>query len=411
MNSRERVMKSLNHEEPDHIPIDLGGSIVSGIMAGALVRLRRRMGLNDTVKVYDIFQMLGEVTADLVEHFGIDVLPVEPEALHYAHMYKRNFKPWTLFDGTQVLVPGAFEVEVTESGGWILHEDGDPQKRVLGQMPKDGFYFDNRASLTTNPDWHPPSIESLRASDWLRVKDETLRYMQEQALMLRTTTDKALLCFASGLGAPSVGSLTDGLMLLVTEPEYIQELMALGAERAIENLKLYWEALGDNIDIITISLADYGVQDREMFSPRLFERYHEPCYKVQCDWVHKHTPWKTYQHSCGSVPRLIESFIRSGIDILNPVQTSAAGMDAEYLKRTFGDRITFWGGGVDTQHVLSFGTPEEVSEDVKKRLRIFGPGGGFIWAAIHNIQYDVPPDNILAALNTVREFGRYPIVF
>ena len=144
MNSRERVMKAINHEEPDHVPIDLGGSIVSGIMAGALVRLRRKMGLNATVKVYDIFQMLGEVTQDLIEHFEIDVLPVEPEALHYAHMYKRNYKPWTLFDGTQVLVPGAFEVEVTESGDWILHEDGDPQKRVLGQMPKDGYYFDNR---------------------------------------------------------------------------------------------------------------------------------------------------------------------------------------------------------------------------------------------------------------------------
>ncbi len=409
MNSRERVLKTINHEEPDRIPIDLGGSIVSGIMAGALVRLRRKMGLDDTVRVYDIFQMLGEVTQDLVERFEIDVLPVEPEALHYAHMLKRDYKPWTLFDGTPVLVPGAFKVEVTPHGDWMLYEDGDPTKRLLGQMPKDGFYFDNRTSITTDPDFKPPTIESLRKSRWLRVSDETLRYMQERARLLRRTTDKALLCFAGGLGAPSVGSLTDGLMLLVTEPDYIQELMDLGAEIALDNLKLYWEALGEDIDIITVSLHDYGVQNREMFSPRIFEKFHEPCYKVQCDWIHQHTPWKTYQHSCGSVPRLIEPFIRAGIDILNPVQTSAGGMDARYLKDSFGDRITFWGGGVDTQHVLSFGTPGEVRDDVMERIRTFGPGGGFVWAAIHNIQHDVTPENILAALDTVLKHGRYPL--
>jgi uroporphyrinogen-III decarboxylase len=276
-------------------------------------------------------------------------------------------------------------------------------------MPKDGYYFDNRAGLSSDPDFIPPSIESLRNSDWFRVEDKTLRYMQARAKLLRDTTDKALLCFAQGLGAPSVGSLTDGLMLLVTEPEYIQDLMDLGAEIALDNLKLYWEALGDNIDIITISLRDYGVQNREMFSPRLFEKYFEPCYKAQCDWVHQHTPWKTYQHSCGSVPRLIEPMIRAGIDILNPVQTSAGGMDARYLKQTFGERIAFWGGGVDTQRVLSFGTPEDVRKDVKERIQSFGPGGGFVWAAIHNIQYNVPPENILAAIDTVREFGRYPL--
>jgi len=379
-------------------------------MAGALVRLRRKMGLDDTVKVYDIFQMLGEVTQDLVAHFEIDVLPVEPEALHYAHMLKRDYKPWTLFDGTPVLVPGAFEVEVTPHGDWLLHEDGDSTKPVLGKMPKDGYYFDNRAGLAPDPDFKPPTIESLRESGWNRVKDETLRYMQEQARLLRRTTDKALLCFAQGLGAPSVGSFTDGLMLLVTEPNYIQELMDLGAEIALDNLQLYWEALGEDIDIITVSLRDYGVQNREMFSPRIFEKFFEPCYKVQCDWIHQHTPWKTYQHSCGSVPRLIEPLIRAGIDILNPVQTSAGGMEARHLKDTFGERITFWGGGVDTQHVLSFGTPEEVRADVMERIRTFGPGGGFVWSAIHNIQYNVPSENTLAALDTVREYGRYPLV-
>jgi uroporphyrinogen-III decarboxylase len=324
-------------------------------------------------------------------------------------MFKRDYKPWALFDGTPVLVPGAFEVEISPQGDWLLHEDGDPTKRIVGTMPKDGYYFDNRAGLSSDPDFEPPSIDSLRNSGWLRIEDDTLRYMQERAKLLRESTDKALLCFARGLGAPSVGSLTDGLMLLVTDPAYIQELMLLGAEIAVDNLKLYWEALGDNIDIITVSLRDYGVQDREMFSPRIFEEYFVPCYKMQCDWIHQHTPWKTYQHSCGSIPRLIEPMIRAGIDILNPVQTSAGGMDAQRLKESFGDRITFWGGGVDTQRVLSFGTPDEVRKDVEERIRTFGPGGGFVWAAIHNIQYNVPPENIIQAIDTVRELGNYPL--
>jgi uroporphyrinogen-III decarboxylase len=185
--------------------------------------------------------------------------------------------------------------------------------------------------------------------------------------------------------------------------------MDLAGEIALENLKLTWQAIGYDIDIISVDGSDYGTQDREMFSPALFERYHEPYYKRVCDWIHTNTPWKVSKHCCGSIPRLIEPMIRGGIDILNPVQTSAVGMDAQTLADTFGDRITFWGGGVDTQRVLSFGTPDEVRRDVENRLRIFGPGGGFVWATIHNIQYTVPPENVVAALDTVRECGRYPL--
>jgi uroporphyrinogen-III decarboxylase len=183
--------------------------------------------------------------------------------------------------------------------------------------------------------------------------------------------------------------------------------MALGAEIALDNLKLYWQALGDTIDILHIDGYDYGTQNAEMFSPATFERFQAPCYRAQCEWIHAHTPWKVAKHCCGSIPRLIEPMIRAGIDVLNPVQTSAKGMDATGLKAAFGDRITFWGGGVDTQRVLPFGTPDEVYADVTERMRVFAPGGGFIWAAIHNMQYSVPPENIAAALQAVRDFGAY----
>jgi uroporphyrinogen-III decarboxylase len=412
MNSRERVLTAINHQEPDRVPIDLGGSITSGIMAGTLVRLRRHLGLHGDVKVYDAFQMLGEVASDLVERFDLDVLPVEPEAIFFEHLRNRDYKPWTLFDGTPVLMPGAFQVEVTPAGDWLLHEDGDPTKPVIGQMPKDGFYFDDRRITSTDPDFQPPSIESLQSSDWRRLTDEELSYLQEKANVLRRTTDKALIMTNWGkavLGPPMVGSLTEWLILMVTEPGYVQELMDLGTEIAIDNLKLYWEAIGEDIDIIHIDGYDYGTQNREMFSPALFERFHEPCYKVQCDWIHHNTPWKIAKHCCGSVPNLIEPMIRAGIDILNPVQTSAMGMDPQWLKDSFGERIVFWGAGADTQRIFPFGTPEDVRQDVAKRISSFGPGGGFVWAAIHNIQYDVPAENIVAAIEAVHEFGRYPL--
>lgn len=412
MNSRERVLKAINHQEPDRVPIDLGGSIVTGIMAGALVQLRRHLGLDDhPVKVYDQFQMLGEVAPDLAEKLGLDVLPVQPEIISF-DLRNRDFKPWTLFDATQVLVPGDFNVEVTPEGDWLMHEGGDPRRSVVARMPHNGFYFDRLDAIKWDTDFQPPSLETLRRTGWRRLRDEELRYLQDLAQTLRASTDKALQLTNWGdtaLGPGMVGSIPEWLVLLVTEPGYVGELMDLAAEVAIDNLERYRQALGENIDIISIDGQDFGSQRSELFSPKLFEDFYEPCYKVQCDWIHRQTNWKVFKHCCGSIPNLIEPMIQAGIDIFNPVQTSAAGMDPRWLKATFGDRITFWGGGVDTQRVLPFGTPQEVYDDVVERIRVFAPGGGFIWSAVHNIQYAVPPQNIVAAIHAVHDVGRYPI--
>ena len=410
MNSRERVLKAINHQEPDRVPIDLGGSIVTGIMAGALVRLRRHLGLDEAVRVTDVLQMLGEVAHDLVERFDLDVLPVEPEAITFDHLPRRDYKPWTLFDGTEVLMPGNFAVEISPEGHWLMHRDSDPAQPVIARMPKDGYYFDMLSVTGWNFDYEPPSIESLLRSGWRRLTDETLRFLQETANTLRRTTDKALMMTNWGeavLGPPWIGSIAEWMVVQVSQPVYTRELFELAAEIAVDNLKLYWEAIGEDIDIIMIDGFDYGTQNAEMFSPAMFEELYVPCYKKQCDWIHQHTPWKIAKHCCGSIPNLIEPMIRSGIDILNPVQTSAKGMDPQWLKDTFGDRITFWGGGADTQRVLPFGSPEEVREHVAERVRIFGPGGGFVWATVHNIQYHVPPENVVAAIEAVHEFGQY----
>ena len=408
MSARERVLKTLNHEEPDRVPLDLGSTIMSGIMVHPLDRLRKHLGLeNRPVKVYEVFQMLGEVELDLVDRLGIDVLPVEP-LVQFFGLRREKWKSWKLWDGTDVRVPGQFNVEVDEEGDWLLHTEGDPKKPIEGRMPKDGFYFDMASMTEAHMDYTPPTLEEVKKENHL--SNEELEFLAARAEMLRRRTDKALLlgCWDK-VGLPQVGSIPDFLCLLATNPGYVKDLSAVRTETALKNLEKFRIYLGDNIDILGLDGTDYGSQNNEMFSPELFEELYLPYFKEQNSWVHGHTKWKTWLHTCGSVTRIIPMLVESGLDILNPVQTSAAGMDPTWLKQEFGSKITFWGGGVDTQKTLPFARPEEVEREVAERIRVFAPGGGFVFNTIHNIQQGTPPENILAAYDTARTVGRYPI--
>ncbi|MBN1837917.1 MAG: methyltransferase [Spirochaetales bacterium] len=408
MTSRERVVAALNHQEPDRVPLDLGGTIMSGIMAHPLDRLRRHLGLEHRpVRVYEVFQMLGEVEMDVVERLGIDVLPVEPPVQFFG-LRREGWKPWRLWDGTEVLMPGQFGVEVDSRGDWLLHTGGDPSRPVEGHMPRGGYYFDMASMTDTHYDYVPPSLEEVRKEE--RFGSEELEFLAARAETLRRDTDKALLLGCWGkFGLPWVGSIPDFLMLQALDPPYVRELFAVRTETALDNLARVKRYLGDNIDILGLDGTDYGAQNAELFSPDAFEELYVPFFREQNDWVHAHTSWKTWLHTCGSVPNLLPMLVETGLDILNPVQTSAAGMDPAWLKERFGERLSFWGGGIDTQRTLPFGTPEQVAEEVRERIRIFAPGGGFVFNTIHNVQADTPPENIAAAYDTARIAGRYPV--
>jgi len=408
MTSRERVLKAVNHEEPDRVPIDLGGSIMTGIMAHALDRLRRHLGLQDRpVKVYEVFQMLGEVEMDVAERLNADVLPIEPPTQFFG-LRRENYKPWTLFDGTDVLVPGQFQVVEDEKGDYLLHEEGDVNQPVSARMPKDGYYFDMPAMIDFHTDFQPPPLDEIRKENPLTTPE--LEFLQEKAERLRKHTDKALLLGCWGkIGLKGVGSIPDFLCLLATDQAYVRDLHAIRTETAIANLEKLKTYLGDTIDIIGIDGCDYGGQRCELFSPDWFETLFAPYYKEQHDWVHSNTGWKTWKHTCGSVAKILPMLVDSGLDIINPVQCSAGGMDPKWLKDTFGARITFWGGSVDTQKTLPFGTPEDVVDEVTERIRIFAPGGGYVFNPVHNIQHGTPPENQVAAFETVVEVGKYPI--
>ena len=408
MTSRERVLAAINHKEPDRVPIDIGSTIMSGIMAHALDRLRKHLGIEGRpAKVYEVYQMLGEVEFDIIDRFGIDVLPVEPPVQFFG-LRRENYKPWKLFDGTEVLMPGQFDVEVNEKGDWLIHDEGDPSKPVAGKMPKDGYYFDKEDQLRSVGDFEPPALEDVKKENHFTTAE--LEFLAARAERLRKETDKALLLGAWGkFGLGIVGSIPDFLMLLVLDKGYIKDLFEIRTETALSNMEKAKEYLGENIDIIGIDGFDYGSQNAEMFDPALFEELFVPGFTEQNRWVHENTPWKTWQHTCGSVVNILPMLVDSGLDIFNPVQLSAGGMDARELKDKYGDRLTFWGGGVDTQRTLPFGTPEEVRAEVQERLEIFAPGGGFVFNPIHNVQQATPPENLIAALDTVLKHGKYPV--
>jgi uroporphyrinogen-III decarboxylase len=278
-------------------------------------------------------------------------------------------------------------------------------------MPKDGFYFDTIDYGGWNPDYQPPKFEDLkRASKGWLIKDELLRYLQGRAHSLRKDTDKALVLGSWGwTGMHYVGRLTEFLCLISTDRAYVRDLFALSTEKAIENLRLLWEAIGANVDAIAVCGLDLGTQRSELVSPEAFKELYLPNYREQFAWIHRNTSWKIFKHCDGSITNLISDFVDAGLDALNPVQTSAAGMDPRWLKKTFGGRLAFWGGGVETQSTLQFGSPEQVRAEVEERIRTFAPGGGYVFCPIHNIQPNTPPENIIAAYETAVRVGQYPI--
>ena len=244
--------------------------------------------------------------------------------------------------------------------------------------------------------------------------EEELRWLEGNARFLHEYTDWSVhggfLRGALGRTALFAGhTISDWLCILVTEPDYAGAILRATAERAVENLELYLQAVGDRIDTILVSGADFGTQNGELFDPALFAQLHAPNYRLINDYVHAHSRAKTMFHCCGSIWNLIEQFIACGVDILNPVHTNTRNMQPQQLVARYGGRIVFWGGGVETQTVLPNGTVEDVRNQVRERIGVFGPGGGFVFAAVHNIQHGVPPRNVEAAVQAVLDYGRYPI--
>ncbi len=409
MTSRERVLKAVNFEQPDRVPIDLGAIRASGINAVVYHELKKRMGIELPTRIHDTMQILAELDMEVLNRLHVDVLPLEPMTARWARQEASAGVRKTLFCGLDVYFPPRTEIEEQRDGSWILK---GPDGGDIARMPKDGFYFDfirpTMADTRINPD-------AFRPSD--TVAEEELRELEEHGRFLYENTDKALLGWGASISLVGLsallsdnitqGSLDEWLCMLMTEKETAHEMMSRYVEATIKRIQLYHQAVGDFCFAWGVASDDAGTQNAELLSPDLFREMIKPHYKRLCEWVHAHTGWKTYLHSCGSIYRFIPEWIDAGIDILNPVQIAAANMTPERLMKDFAGKIVFWGGGCDTQKVLPFGSPEEVRRHVRRNIELFSAGdGGFVFAQVHNIQQDVPVENVEAMFEAAHEFGR-----
>ncbi|MEW5961026.1 MAG: uroporphyrinogen decarboxylase family protein [Chloroflexota bacterium] len=424
MNSRERVTLALNHQEPDRIPLDLGGSVVTCMHVSIVYKLRQALGLDapgTPVKVVEPYQMLGEIKPDLQAALGVDVATLRAPKTMFGFK-NEGWKPWAMFDGTPVLVPAGFNTEPEPNGEILMYPEGDKSVPPSGRMPKNGWYFDSiiRQGPIDDDNLNPEdNLEEFKP-----ISDEDLAYYQREVQRLYEETDQAI--FAdfgfTGFGdialvpAPWLKNPPKGIrdveewyMSTVMRQDYVYQVFNRQCEIALDNLAKIYEVVGNRLSVILVSATDFGMQNGLLVSPKTYRELFMPFHRRVNDWIHTHTEWKTFIHSCGSVIELIDDFIEAGFDILNPVQCSAALMDPRELKARFGERVTFWGGGVDTQQTLPNGSPDEVRQQVLERLRIFGPGGGYVFNTIHNVQPKSPIENVLAMYKTVREYGCYPL--
>jgi len=414
MNSRERFRKAINHEEPDRPPIDLGATWVTGISAGTYANFRNALGLHKRPpRIHEPFQLLGYVEEDMRNLLGVDVVGLWSPYSNFGFRIDKDWKPWTMPDGTKVTVPTDFQTTTDERGYTLIYPKGDRSARPSGQMPKDGFFFDAIVRQ------EPLDEENLNPEDWQEsfglFTDADLTYFYTEATRVHEETEYGLVmnfgqgglgdvAFVPGQNLINPKGLRDPNLwyeFLLTHTDYIRGIYELQTGAAIKNMELLRQAVGDKLDAIIISGTDFGSQNAPMVSPDLFRTLWKPFYKTMNDWVHKNTRWKTFYHTDGAIMPLMDDFVEMGVDILNPVQCSAENMDAGLIKQKYGDKIVFWGGGAETQNTLPFGTPEDVREEVRQRVDVFSKGGGFVFSTVHNIQAKTPVENLVAMYETV----------
>jgi len=416
MTSRERLIATLNHRQPDRACVDFGATAVTGIYAGTVARLRQAV-LGEKgyrVKVIEPYQMLGEIDPKLRDALGIDVAGVPGRKTLFG-FENADWKPFELFDGTPVLVPGQFNVTRQADGGLLIYPEGDTSAPPSGHMPKGGLYFD---AIIRQP---PVVEEKLNPDDNLEefrdLTDAEVRDFADRAARLAAETSCGSII---GLPGTAIGDIAlvpapflkhprgirdvaEWYISTAARQDYLHQVFSRQTEIAVRNIERLGKAVGDRVQAAFVCGTDFGTQRGPFLARQAYRDLYSPYYRRLNAAIHKATPWKTFKHSCGSVYQLIPDFIDDGFDILNPVQCSAAEMDPKRLKKEFGRRVTFWGGGVDTQKTLPFGKPREVYKEVRARIDLLAPGGGFVFNAIHNIQARTPVENVLAMFKAIRD--------
>ncbi len=411
MNSRERILASINHKEPDRVPIDIGSTTVTGISAIAYDNLKKYLGITSGhTRIYDISQQLAQVEDNIIDLFNIDALDV-------GRTFNTCDEDWydIYVNGINAQFPNWFQPRHNPDDSYdILHRDGT----IIGSMSKDALVFDQTfyPCLENYPNDYEEFQKMLTKVLWVAVvappfsnigQKRFWKTLRANAIKLKEDTKKAITMNLGGgtfeLGT-FFGRLDKFLIDMVKYPSKVEKLLDMVMNFHINSLKVICSYVGDVIDIIRIG-DDLGENKGPLINPRIYRKIIKPRHIELCDFIKKHSSMKIFFHSCGSISPIIPDLIEAGIDILNPVQISAKNMEPKYLKENFGDDVTFWGGGVDTRNVINYKSPEEVKKHVLDLLEIFAPGGGYVWSAVHNILADVPPQNIVAIFEAIEEFN------
>lgn len=413
MKSKERLQTVLNHEQADKIVIDFGSTPVTGIHVLAVENLRRYYGLKKKpIKVIEPFQMLGEVEADLQEALGIDVIGLSPRGNMFGFA-NEDWKEFKTFWGQTVLVPGKFNTSYDRDGSLLLYPQGNTEVSPSGRMPKASYFFD--AIIRQQPIDDTALNPDDNLEEFGYISEEDLAYWDQQVADA-SKTGKGIIANFGGTAVGDIGlvpgtgllnskgirDVTEWYMSILMRRDYVMEVFDKQTDIAVSNLKKIFNVVGNAVDAVFICGNDFGTQNSQFCSKEDFEEVYAPFYRKMNDWIHANTRWKTFKHSCGAVEPLIENLIGAGFDILNPIQISASGMDSRLLKQKYGDRLIFWGGGVDTQKVLAFGTTDDVKKQVQEQCEILGQNGGFVFNTVHNIQANVPVENLVAMVETLK---------
>jgi hypothetical protein len=415
---RQRILTACAHREPDKLPVDFGGGFQTGIHVSMVYKLRQALGLDrpgTPVKVVEVYQMLGEIAADLREALGIDTVSLCGTGTMFGFS-QVEFKEWQLADGTPVLVPRDFNTQYEPNGDLLQWPGNDRSVPPSGVMPAGGHFFD--AIIRQAPIEESKLDPADNTEEFQPVPETELAHYRQQADQLHRTTDQALFCTFGGLTFGDIAlvpatflkrprgirDIEEWYVSTAIRPGYIQAVFERQTEVAIGNLERLHQAIGDRAAILQTNGTDFGTQNGPFCSLSKYRELYLPWQKRINGWIHKHTQWKTFMHCCGGIAPLLEAIVEAGFDILNPVQCSARGMDPRTLKRDYGDRLVFWGGGVDTQKVLPFGSPQEVRDQVRERIEILGPGGGFVFCSIHNVQANTPIENLLAMFEAIKAY-------
>lgn len=415
MNSKNNLHKTLNHQQPENLVVDFGSTGVTGIHVLAIEKLRDYYSLEkQPVKVIEPYQMLGRIEDDLAEIMGCDVVGINPKNNMFGFENK-NWKEFKTFWGQEVLVPENFKTKIDEKGDLLIFPEGDTSVPASGRMPKSGYFFDSIIRQQPYDELNPNIDDNLE--EFSLLTNEDISYWKSKAEEIKNTEKGIIVNFGgTALGdialvpgpwmknPKGIRDVTDWYMSTLMRIDFMKDLFDRQTDIALKNLQTLYGIFENSIDLVYMCGTDFGTQDSQFCSEDHFRELYLPYYRKMNDWIHTNTGWKTFKHSCGAILPLLPSLIEAGFDVINPVQINAANMDPSVLKKEFGEKITFWGGGVDTQKMLSFGTPEEIKRQIVKHIEIFNQQGGYVFNTVHNTQANIPVENLAAMIETINEF-------